>query len=159
MLKEEFLQLTISKQINHVNDIINKGGSLTSICKELGISKSISAKFKNHGYILKDKQYILELKEGQETSFKEPIEIKQKIDTITPGNTINVMELQQELKEVNPVGRPKTRDKNKIVKLTIEMNKDIIKALKFMAIGEEVYINQYIEELLKKNIPEKYFNI
>jgi len=28
-----------------------------------------------------------------------------------------------------------------------------------MAIGEEVYINQYIEELLKKNIPEKYFNI
>ena len=160
MKREEFQSLSLSKQVQYINGLMTKGGSLSSICKDIGISKSVSAKYLKHGYELKDKQYILKPIEGQTGLFSKPQEAqeepKEKIDIITPIEIKVIAEPQQEPRQV---GRPKTRDKSQVVKLTMEINKDIVKALKFMSIDKEIYINQYIEELLQSNIPEKYFNI
>ena len=57
------------------------------------------------------------------------------------------------------VGRPRRLDKTKLKKLTIEINEEIYKALMFYKIDQDFYVNGYIEELLKANVPEKYFKM
>jgi len=60
--------------------------------------------------------------------------------------------------EIKKVGRPKRVGK-KPKKLTIEIDQEVYKALMFYKIDQGVYVNGYIEELLKANVPEKYFNL
>lgn len=57
MVREDFLNLNIDKQIDFFNYELRKGSSITKISKKLGISRSITSKFKKHGYILKDNQF------------------------------------------------------------------------------------------------------
>ena len=145
MTKELFLDLTILQQIEYFNKLMAEGGSLSSICKELGISKSISSKFKGHGYVFLDKQYLLQ--EGNKTPPNKPQErAKEKKGIVTPIKT-------------NIVGRPKKIDKNKVVKMTLEIDKSIHKALKYMAIDKEITITSYIEKLIKADLNEKYFKL
>ncbi|MCO5388851.1 MAG: hypothetical protein NHB14_27210 [Desulfosporosinus sp.] len=56
------------------------------------------------------------------------------------------------------VGRP-PRKGEKPKKLTIEISQDVYKALMHFKIDEGIYVNGFIEELIKKNIPSKYFEI
>ncbi|MFQ9249275.1 MAG: hypothetical protein ACLR3R_18660 [Clostridium paraputrificum] len=52
MEREVFLNLSISEQVDYFNTKMENGLSLTKVAKEIGISKSISEKFKKHGYNL-----------------------------------------------------------------------------------------------------------
>ncbi|MDS1005253.1 hypothetical protein P9J83_17450 [Clostridium sporogenes] len=64
MIREDFLNLNIDKQIDFFNSELRRGSSITKISKTLGISRSITSKFKKHGYELKDNQFkIIESKE------------------------------------------------------------------------------------------------
>lgn len=57
MDREQFLSLDISKQIEFFNAELMNGSSVNKISKSIGISRSISSKFKKHGYILKNNQF------------------------------------------------------------------------------------------------------
>jgi len=58
--KEEFQKLPLNEQIDYYNEKMLQGESMSKISSVIGISKSVSAKFKEHGYKLIDKQYILQ---------------------------------------------------------------------------------------------------
>lgn len=63
MNKEQFKNLDILAQIDHVNNILKEGQTLTSFSEKIGISrKTISKKFSDVGYKYSQskKQYILE---------------------------------------------------------------------------------------------------
>ncbi len=68
MDRQSFLNLDIDKQIEFFNDELSKGKSFTKISKELGISKSISEKFKKHGYKNIDGLFQLQSKSIQENT-------------------------------------------------------------------------------------------
>ncbi|MBN3348735.1 hypothetical protein CF050_18160 [Clostridium botulinum] len=58
MDREEFLNLTIDKQIEFFNYELLNGKSVSKISKTLGISRGITSKFKRYGYVLKDNEFI-----------------------------------------------------------------------------------------------------
>lgn len=67
MLKEEFNNLSVAKQVEYINNKL-PSQTLTSICKELNIARStISSKLKKSGYKLdlKQNKYILEFQEDK----------------------------------------------------------------------------------------------
>jgi hypothetical protein len=68
MDKQTFFNLDIDKQIAFFNNELSKSKSFTKISKELGISKSISEKFKKHGYTIIDGLFQLEKKLNQEAT-------------------------------------------------------------------------------------------
>ncbi|MGU9537449.1 hypothetical protein ACQX0N_00435 [Clostridium tepidum] len=57
MDREEFLNLTIDKQIEFFNSELINGKSVSKISKTLGISRGITSKFKRYGYVLKDNEF------------------------------------------------------------------------------------------------------
>lgn len=57
MDREEFLNLTIDKQIEFFNSELLNGKSISKIADNLDISRGITSKFKRYGYILKDNQF------------------------------------------------------------------------------------------------------
>ncbi|EPY6473100.1 hypothetical protein ACWO4B_003825, partial [Clostridium sporogenes] len=57
MDREEFLNLTIDKQIEFFNSELMNGKSIVKVSKNLGISRGITSKFKRYGYTLKDNQF------------------------------------------------------------------------------------------------------
>lgn len=57
MDREEFLNLTIDKQIEFFNSELLNGNSINKISKNLKISRGITSKFKRYGYLLKDNQF------------------------------------------------------------------------------------------------------
>lgn len=60
-----------------------------------------------------------------------------------------------EASETKKVGRPKKSGETK--KITIEIDAAVHKALMHFKIDKGIYVNGYIEDLLKSNVPEKYF--
>lgn len=74
MDRQSFLNLDIDKQIAFYNAELSKGKSFSKISKELGISKSISEKFKKHGYTVIDGVLQLESKSIQEEKETAPIQ-------------------------------------------------------------------------------------
>lgn len=142
MTKEIFQKLDLIPQVNYINKIIKEGGSLSGICKELKMGKSISSKFKDNGYKFLNKQYILTT--GGKCPHEKPQEArKEEIGPITPRK----------------VGRPPSVNRREVVKMTIDISKTTYKALKYMVIDKETTMTLYIEELLKANLNEKYFKI
>lgn len=57
MNREEFLNLTIDKQIEFFNSELLNGNSINKISKNLKISRGITSKFKRYGYVLKDNEF------------------------------------------------------------------------------------------------------
>lgn len=58
------------------------------------------------------------------------------------------------------VGRPQKYSKGhtELKKLTLEIDKSVYTALQFKKITENIAINKFIEDLLKKNIEQCYFD-
>lgn len=54
MVREDFLNLNIDEQIDFFYSELRRGSSITKISKTLGISRSITSKFKKHGYECKE---------------------------------------------------------------------------------------------------------
>ncbi|MGV8982104.1 hypothetical protein [Clostridium sp.] len=121
---QQFKSLEIEEQVK----IINEGESLSAVCREIGISKSISAKLKYNGYVLVDGKYTLN-PPNQATE---------------PPKVISSAIISKK------IGRPIHKDIR--VKLTLEINKEIVKILKKYCVDIEKPMNKYIEELLIKNL-------
>ncbi|MCB2309427.1 hypothetical protein LGL08_23055 [Clostridium estertheticum] len=93
MDKIEFQKKPLIEQINYYNEKMSQGQSMSNISNEIGISKSVSAKFKSHGYELIDNKYILQgNKEAQR--HQEPQKEKKVIlaPTKTPPPVVTVSE-------------------------------------------------------------------
>ncbi len=58
MDREIFLSKSVIEQIQYFNSKLESGMSISKISKEIGISKSITEKFKKNGYILKNNQLV-----------------------------------------------------------------------------------------------------
>jgi hypothetical protein len=133
------------------------------------MSKSIAGKFKHYGYMLVDNQYIMQQEEGQESIFKEPSKATEQ-QNIKKG--VNVpLKQNKALKTVTEgmkenkvkIGRPQVHKKDSAGKnvnthkLTIEIDKEVVKALMRYKVDGEFRVNKYIEDLLKANVPKEYF--
>ena len=136
MNKLTFQALPIQNQIDYLNTQLLEGKSISGTCREIGISKSVCAKYKSHNYIIVDNQY-----------------------TLTPPNTspqtqevatdiISTPKVKSVKKPI--IGRPKRTTKFK--KITTEIDFTLYKQLKHYCIDNEINMNKYIEELLRKNL-------
>ena len=59
--------------------------------------------------------------------------------------------------EPKKVGRPARSSQQPIKKLTVEIDQEVYKALMHYKVDSGLYVNAYIEDLLKANLPGKYF--
>jgi len=136
MNKQEFQALKIEEQINFINKNLKLGISISRTCREIGISKSVANKYKSHNYIIVDNQYTLT---PPSTS---PNQQEVATDIIS---TPKVKSVKKPI-----IGRPKRTTKFK--KITTEIDFILYKQLKHYCIDNEINMNKYIEELLRKNL-------
>jgi len=137
MNSTEFKALTIEQQVNYINE----GESLSKVCKELKISKSISQKLKLKGYIVVNGKYTLTTPPNTSTQTQEVA-----TDIISTPKVKSVKKPQ----ETKKIGRP-----CKLVattKLTLEVDKKIHKKLKVYCAINELKMNEYITKLLLDNL-------
>lgn len=168
MKKKEFQSMSLSKQVEFINDGMREGKSLTSICKEIGISKSIGGKFKKHHYVLEDNQYILKPIEGQIDMLKEESQsTEKKVDEVKEV-TVPIREPQSEEKPqkveteqykpqrvtepkaVPKRGRPQRELKGR--KHTVFVSDDTWKALQLQALNDNESVAAIVERALKNVI-------
>jgi len=138
MEKNIFQAMSIQEQVSYINLRMEKGETLTDACKSVDMTKRISGKFKNYGYTLTDKQFIL--------SNKPPHTQEVAIDIISTPKVKSVKKPQ----ETKKIGRP-----CKLVattKLTLEVDKKIHKKLKVYCAINELKMNEYITKLLLENL-------
>jgi len=133
MNSTEFKALTIEDQVNYINE----GESLSKVCKELKISKSISQKLKSKGYIVVNGKYT------HATPSNKPPQTQEVATDI-----ISTPKFKSVKKPI--IGRPKRTTKFK--KITTEIDFILYKQLKHYCIDNEINMNKYIEELLRKNL-------
>lgn len=147
MNREFFLDLSITEQIKFYNDGLSKGMSLSSISREIGISKSISEKFKKNGYVLVDNQLVksndITINETTATATKSDL-----VDTKTVSSNIGNSNSNSSItpKKANK-GRPKTQNDSK--QHSIVIDNDLWKELRIYAIKNDTEASLVIEELVK----------
>ena len=167
MTKEELLKSNLNEQVEYINKLMAEGQSLSIICKNIGISKSISAKIINHGYIFDkiNKQYILEQIEGQETLFNEPEKKQNNVKRINELNTsiqenqsIDIIEcikthddiektkekIKEKTKEIKVTGRPTKPGR---VKANITLDSVIKQDLQIYCIRKRIALSDLLEKL------------
>lgn len=163
MTKEEFLKLNLNYQVEYINKLMVSGQSLSIICKNIGISKSISAKIINHGYVFDkvNKQYILDQIEGQETLFIEPEKIQDKAKlinglkkSIQENQSIGIIECikthddienaKEKTKEIKVTGRPTKPGR---VKANITLDSVIKQDLQIYCIRKRIALSDLLEKL------------
>ena len=97
MTKEQFKNLDILSQIEHINNILKEGTTLTKFSEEVEISrKTISKKFSDAGYKYSQskKQYILEnttSQAGEEKKYYSNITVSNAKTTPSEESNISVM--------------------------------------------------------------------
>lgn len=158
MDKQEYKNLDIAERATYINSEMKKGKSFSAICRELGVSKgSQGTTFKSYGYKLINGQYIKSDEEINKEEHKADAKESNIVEHINKENdTENVK---------RNVGRPQKHEKdgkgNKInkSKMTIEIDNNVITALRLKKTLEGITINDYIEDILYKNIEKKYFEM
>ena len=120
MDKVEFQKKPLIEQINYYNDKMLQGQSMSGISNEIGISKSISAKFKGHGYELIDNKYILQGDKEPQSPQEQPKEKKVIVaPTETPPPVVTVLE------EVKANILPQCERVNSNISLDVELKKQL----------------------------------
>ncbi|KLE14146.1 hypothetical protein [Clostridium sp. C8] len=123
MDREDFLKLSLIEQVDFFNSKMKSGYSMTKIANELGISKSISEKFKKNGYKLIENQFIK----------SNPIEKQTKEN--------------RAVREIGR-GRPSRTDDNS--KHTVIMNDEVWQELQIYAIRNKTTVSRLLENLAKE---------
>ena len=119
MNKVEFQKLPLPEQINYYNDRMSQGKSMSNISIEIGISKSISAKFKGHGYELIDNKYILKEPQSHQEQSKEKKAII--TPTKTPPPVVTAL-----IEETKATLSPQSGERvNSNISLDIELKKQL----------------------------------
>lgn len=121
---------------------MENGLSLTKVAKEIGISKSISEKFKKHGYNLINGKLIesrnitnKDISSEKKSSLKSPKKDSERIIDSAPLT-----------EPIQKKGRPKRSDKFK--KHTITMNDNLWKKLQIYSIQNETNVSEILQNLV-----------
>lgn len=146
MNKEQFKNLDILAQIDHVNTILKEGKTLTSFSEEIGMSrKTISKTFSKAGYKYSQskKQYIVENTELQAG------EQKKYYSNITESNIEITPEINSNIPVINNITTNLEITNNQKDRLTYLMdNADRIKALLDGS-------NEYYKDITESNMETK----
>ena len=140
MIKEEFQAMDVQDQVSYINLKMKQGMTLTDACKSVNLTKELSRKYQRNGYKLIDMQFILQTHTAPSNKPTQTQEIA--TDIISTPKVKNVK------KPI--IGRPKRTTKFK--KITTEIDFILYKQLKHYCIDNEINMNKYIEELLRKNL-------
>lgn len=122
MDREDFLKLSLIEQIDFFNSKMKNGYSMTKIANEIGISKSISEKFKKNGYKLIENQF-------------------------TNSNPIEKQTKEHRAVQEIGRGRPSRTDDNG--KHTVIMNDEVWQELQIYAIRNKTTVSRLLENLAK----------
>lgn len=151
----EFKELSIEKQVEYVNEKKREGESLSSVCKDLGISKSVGGKFKKHGYTIDEETnlYILKPIDGQLSIEEVPQENKKVSEpTREPQSNENkqkaLIDQEKEKQTTEPIKRGRPQRETKGRKHTVFINDDTWKALQLQSIKDDVSIALIVEKAL-----------
>lgn len=184
MDKATYRASTTEERIKYLNSEMASDKKLCAICKEIGIADNITTEFRKKGYVRNKEGLFVkheeqqpdqvssdqlpgatELQEAAESEEGSIIteEIKPLAGEIVPpllgisdvitAPTSGVSEKDPQAKKV---GRP-PREGEKPKKLTVEIDPAVYRALMHYKVDSGIYVNAYLEELIKANVPEKYF--
>ena len=134
MDKVTFLALSIAEQVEYYNKEMGQGKSFTAISKDIGISKSISEKFKHHGYKLEDGKLNFI---GTEDKIINANKTKKKIPVEKKGNS----------KDTTTTAARESK--------TLVMDKDLWKRLKIYSIINDTTISEVVENLVRDFMKDK----
>ena len=162
MDREIFLNKSVIEQIEYFNSKLETGMSISKISKEIGISKSITEKFKKNGYTLKDNQLVCintsektsspnkttsnknkEIKKNNKEIKKNNKEIKKNNKEIKKNNLEEVKKPIE--KKVSKRGRP--HKNNNSSSHSIIMNNELWKELRIYAIKNDTDVSLILEKL------------
>lgn len=141
MDREIFLNKSVIEQIEYFNSKLETGMSISKISKEIGISKSITEKFKKNGYTLKDNQLVCintseKTSSPNKTTSNKNKEIKKN----------NLEEVKKPIeKKVSKKGRPPKN--NNSSSHSIIMNNELWKELRIYAIKNDTDVSLILEKL------------
>ena len=141
MDREIFLNKSVIEQIEYFNSKLETGMSISKISKEIGISKSITEKFKKNGYTLKDNQLVCintyeKTSSPNKTTSNKNKEIKNN----------NLEEVKKPIeKKVSKRGRPPKN--NNSSSHSIIMNNELWKELRIYAIKNDTDVSLILEKL------------
>ena len=141
MDREIFLNKSVIEQIEYFNSKLETGMSISKISKEIGISKSITEKFKKNGYTLKDNQLVCintseKTSSPNKTTSNKNKEIKKN----------NLEEVKKPIeKKVSKRGRPPKN--NNSSSHSIIMNNELWKELRIFAIKNDTDVSLILEKL------------
>ena len=141
MDREIFLNKSVIEQIEYFNSKLETGMSISKISKEIGISKSITEKFKKNGYTLKDNQLVCintseKTSSPNKTTSNKNKEIKKN----------NLEEVKKPIeKKVSKRGRP-PKNNNSSSHSNI-MNNELWKELRIYAIKNDTDESLILEKL------------
>lgn len=134
MDKVTFLDLSIAEQVDYYNKEMGQGKSFTAISKEIGISKSISEKFKRYGYKLEDG----------------------KLNFIGPEDkNIKVNKAKKKTSVEDKVKSKETTTAAARESKTLVMDKDLWKRLKIYSIINDTTISDVVENLIRDFMKDK----
>ena len=146
MNKEQFKNLDILAQIDHINNILKEGQTLTSFSEEVGISrKTISKKFSDIGYKYSQskKQYVFvnaELQAGEQKKYYSNITESNIKNTLGEESNIPVMQNITTNLEIS------NNQKNSLMYLV-----DNVDRIKAILEGS----NEYYKNITESNIEKK----
>lgn len=148
MDREIFLNKSVIEQIEYFNSKLETGMSISKISKEIGISKSITEKFKKNGYTLKDNQLVCintseKTSSPNKTTSNKNKEIKKNNKEIKKNNLEEVKKPIE--KKVSKRGRPPKN--NNSSSHSIIMNNELWKELRIYAIKNDTDVSLILEKL------------
>lgn len=145
MDREIFLSKSVIEQIQYFNSKLESGMSISKISKEIGISKSITEKFKKNGYILKNNQLVCIDSTKKTSSPNKTTSNKNK--EIQRDNLEEVKKnIEKPLeKKVSKKGRPPKN--NNSSSHSIIMNNKLWKELRIYAIIHDTDVSLILEKL------------
>lgn len=164
MDKDTYTALNTEDRVNYLNSEMAAGKKLSHICKGLNIADNITTPLRKKGFIRNTEGLFIKQDQhpGQISLDQLPEPTEAPLDTNTNENLITLGSEHNEVMDTHLVppeqkrmGRP-PRDGGPVKKLTIEIDQDIYKALLHYKIDEGLYVNAYLEELIKNALPEKY---
>lgn len=141
MDREIFLNKSIIEQIEYFNSKLETGMSISKISKEIGISKSITEKFKKNGYTLKDNQLVC-INTSEKTS--SPNKTTSNKNKEIKKNNLEEVEKPIE-KKISKRGRPPKN--NNSSSHSIIMNNELWKELRIYAIKNDTDVSLILEKL------------
>ena len=182
MNKAEYRSLSWEERTTYFNARMETGEKLSHICKEVGIANNAAVAARANGwhregplklFVYHEPQHPGQMNIGDRLSQAaeeevsaghedEQEETEGKEGSIMPVNDNKPTQGQpvplEQTEQPKRMGRPpRTGEKPK--KMTVEISQEVYKALQFYKIDNGIFVNGFIEELIKANVPEKYFDI